>query len=55
MKSAQEGGRSQDIWEIREGGLGSTAFARGEDNWPGWEDSAVPPSAIGRYVVDLRS
>ncbi len=54
MKSAQEGGRSQDIWEIREGGLGSTAFARGEDNWPGWEDSAVPPSAIGRYVVDLR-
>jgi Fe-S oxidoreductase len=54
MKSAQEGGQSQDIWEIREGGLGSTAFARGEDNWPGWEDSAVPPSELGRYVVDLR-
>jgi FAD/FMN-containing dehydrogenase/Fe-S oxidoreductase len=54
MKSAQEGGQSQDIWEIREGGLGSTAFARGEDNWPGWEDSAVPPDRIGRYVVDLR-
>jgi FAD/FMN-containing dehydrogenase/Fe-S oxidoreductase len=54
MKSAQEGGQSQDIWEIREGGLGSTAFARGEDNWPGWEDSAVPPDAIGHYVVDLR-
>jgi FAD/FMN-containing dehydrogenase/Fe-S oxidoreductase len=55
MKSAQEGGQSQDIWEIREGGLGSTAFARGEDNWPGWEDSAVPPSELGRYVVDLRA
>ncbi|HEY9243725.1 MAG TPA: FAD-linked oxidase C-terminal domain-containing protein [Streptosporangiaceae bacterium] len=54
MKSAQEGGQSQDIWEIREGGLGSTAFARGEDNWPGWEDSAVPPSELGRYVVELR-
>jgi FAD/FMN-containing dehydrogenase/Fe-S oxidoreductase len=54
MKSAQEGGQSQDIWEIREGGLGSTAFARGEDNWPGWEDSAVPPASLGRYVVDLR-
>jgi Fe-S oxidoreductase len=54
MKSAQEGGQSQDIWEIREGGLGSTAFARGEDNWPGWEDSAVPPSQLGRYVVELR-
>jgi FAD/FMN-containing dehydrogenase/Fe-S oxidoreductase len=54
MKSAQEGGQSQDIWEIREGGLGSTAFARGEDNWPGWEDSAVPPDRLGRYVTELR-
>jgi FAD/FMN-containing dehydrogenase/Fe-S oxidoreductase len=55
MESAQEGGPSQDIWEIREGGLGSTAFARGEDNWPGWEDSAVPPSALGEYVTELRA
>ena len=54
MKSAQEGGQSQDIWEIREGGLGSTAFARGEDNWPGWEDSAVPPDTLGQYVTELR-
>ena len=53
-ESKQEGGWSQDIWEIREGGLGSTAFARGEDNWPGWEDSAVPPDKLGGYVVDLR-
>ncbi|HWD02046.1 MAG TPA: FAD-linked oxidase C-terminal domain-containing protein [Amycolatopsis sp.] len=54
VKSAQEGGESQDIWQIREGGLGSTAFARGEDNWPGWEDSAVPPERIGEYVTRLR-
>src|SRR5579875_1073514 len=54
MPSKQEGGQSQDIWEIREGGLGSTAFARGEDNWPGWEDSAVPPDKLGGYVIDLR-
>jgi FAD/FMN-containing dehydrogenase/Fe-S oxidoreductase len=54
-ESKQEGGWSQDIWEIREGGLGSTAFARGEDNWPGWEDSAVPPDKLGGYVVDLRA
>jgi len=46
-ESKQEGGNSQDIWSIRESGLGSTAFARGEDNWPGWEDSAVPPARIG--------
>ena len=54
-KSKQEGGWSEDIWEIREGGLGSTAFARGEDNWPGWEDSAVPPDRLGGYVRDLRA
>jgi FAD/FMN-containing dehydrogenase/Fe-S oxidoreductase len=53
-KSEQEGGNSQDLWTIRESGLGSTAFARGTDNWPGWEDSAVPPDRVGRYVVDLR-
>jgi FAD/FMN-containing dehydrogenase/Fe-S oxidoreductase len=53
-ESKQEGGWSQDLWEIRQGGLGSTAFARGEDNWPGWEDSAVPPDKLG-YVRDLRS
>jgi FAD/FMN-containing dehydrogenase/Fe-S oxidoreductase len=53
-KSKQEGGKSQDLWKIRESGLGSTAFARGEDNWPGWEDSAVPPDTVGRYVVELR-
>jgi FAD/FMN-containing dehydrogenase/Fe-S oxidoreductase len=54
-ESKQEGGHSQDLWAIRESGLASTAFARGEDNWPGWEDSAVPPSKLGGYVVDLRN
>ncbi len=54
-ESKQEGGHSQDLWAIRESGLGSTAFARGEDNWPGWEDSAVPPSKLGGYVVNLRN
>jgi len=55
MKSAQEGGRSQDLWEIREGGLGSTAFPPdGLDHWPGWEDSAVPPTRIADYLRDLQ-
>jgi FAD/FMN-containing dehydrogenase/Fe-S oxidoreductase len=55
MRSEQEGGQSQDIWTIREGGLGSTAFPPDGDHWPGWEDSAVPPSRIGGYVRDLRA
>jgi FAD/FMN-containing dehydrogenase/Fe-S oxidoreductase len=55
LKSEQEDGHSGDIWEIREGGLGSTAFPPGEkDHWPGWEDSAVPPEKVGPYLRDLR-
>ncbi|HEX6460780.1 MAG TPA: FAD-linked oxidase C-terminal domain-containing protein, partial [Thermoleophilaceae bacterium] len=54
-RSEQEGGSSSEIWEIREGGLGSTAFPPdGHDHWPGWEDSAVPPPRIGEYVRDLQ-
>jgi FAD/FMN-containing dehydrogenase/Fe-S oxidoreductase len=56
MRSKQDGGNSEDIWTIRESGLGSTAFPPGEgDHWPGWEDSAVPPAKIGEYVRDLKA
>jgi FAD/FMN-containing dehydrogenase/Fe-S oxidoreductase len=55
MRSKQEGGRSQELWQIREGGLGATAFPPdGHDHWPGWEDSAVPPARIGDYLRDLQ-
>jgi FAD/FMN-containing dehydrogenase/Fe-S oxidoreductase len=51
-----EGGEATDIWAIREGGLGATAFPPdGQDHWPGWEDSAVPPERIGDYVRDLQA
>ncbi len=55
MRSKQEGGSSKDIWQIREGGLGSTAFPDGQDHWPGWEDSAVPPARVGEYIRDLKA
>lgn len=43
------------VWEIRESGLGATAFVPGQgDFWPGWEDSAVPPDRVGPYLRDLR-
>jgi Fe-S oxidoreductase/FAD/FMN-containing dehydrogenase len=55
VKSKQEGGHSQKLWEIRESGLGSTAFPPdGRDHWPGWEDSAVPTRKIGPYLRDLQ-
>ncbi len=53
-KSRQDGGNSEDLWEIRESGLGSTAFPPdGRDHWPGWEDSAVPPAKVGDYLREL--
>jgi FAD/FMN-containing dehydrogenase/Fe-S oxidoreductase len=52
--SQQEGGHSEHLWAMRESGLGSTAFPPdGKDHWPGWEDSAVPPSKVGQYVREL--
>jgi FAD/FMN-containing dehydrogenase/Fe-S oxidoreductase len=46
----------QKLWEIRESGLGATAFVPGEpDAWPGWEDSAVAPEKVGSYLRDLRA
>ena len=44
------------IWEVRESGLGATAFVPGEpDAWPGWEDSAVAPEKLGGYLRELRA
>ncbi|UUP16714.1 FAD-binding and (Fe-S)-binding domain-containing protein [Nitratireductor thuwali] len=46
----------ESVWHIRESGLGATAFVPGrQDNWPGWEDSAVPPERVGDYLRDLKA
>ncbi len=45
----------QAVWEVRESGLGATAFVPGEqDTWPGWEDAAVPTDSVGDYLRDFR-
>ncbi len=44
------------LWEVRESGLGATAFVPGQpDTWPGWEDSAVAPEKLGDYLRELRA
>ena len=46
----------QAIVKVREAGLGSTAWVPGmPDTWPGWEDSAVAPENLGRYMRDLKA
>ncbi len=43
------------LWDVRESGLGATAFIPGEDDhWEGWEDAAVPPDQIGSYLRRFR-
>jgi Fe-S oxidoreductase len=43
-----------EMWQVREAGLGATAHVPGEpDTWEGWEDSAVAPDRLGDYLRDL--
>jgi len=45
----------QHVWDVREAGLGATAFIPGKpDTYEGWEDSAVPPARLGEYLRRLR-
>ena len=46
----------QKIWEVRESGLGATAYVPdAPDTYEGWEDSAVPPDQLPGYLRDLRA
>jgi FAD/FMN-containing dehydrogenase/NAD-dependent dihydropyrimidine dehydrogenase PreA subunit len=54
MKLYDDPGEEQKLWNVREDGLGATAFVPGlPDMWPGWEDSAVPPDRLGSYLRGL--
>ncbi len=56
MKLLVDKEQQKNLWDIREASLGATAFVPGEkDTWPGWEDSAVAPEKVGRYLRDLRA
>ncbi|GAA5161088.1 FAD-binding and (Fe-S)-binding domain-containing protein [Pseudonocardia eucalypti] len=44
----------QQLWQVREAGLGATAHVPGKpDTFEGWEDSAVPPARLGTYLRRL--
>ena len=39
------------LWRIRADGAGlGGRTPRGTQGWPGWEDAAVPPASLGRYL-----
>lgn len=44
------------LWQIRADGAGlASRTADGEQAWPGWEDSAVPPEHLGAYLRELEA
>jgi FAD/FMN-containing dehydrogenase/Fe-S oxidoreductase len=54
MKLYDDPGSEAHLWEVREAGLGATAFIPGKpDTYEGWEDSAVPPERVGDYLREL--
>ncbi len=56
MRLFDDPGEEEQIWSIREGGLGATAHVPLEgDHWPGWEDAAVPPEKVGDYLRDFKA
>ncbi|MGN6815862.1 MAG: FAD-binding and (Fe-S)-binding domain-containing protein [Solirubrobacterales bacterium] len=55
MRLFDDEGEEKRLWEVREAGLGATAYIEGErDHWEGWEDSAVPPERLGDYLRRFR-
>jgi FAD/FMN-containing dehydrogenase/Fe-S oxidoreductase len=55
MRVFDQPARESKLWDIRESGLGATAFIPGEeDHWEGWEDAAVPPQRLGSYLRRFR-
>ncbi|HEX7366367.1 MAG TPA: FAD-binding and (Fe-S)-binding domain-containing protein [Pelobium sp.] len=55
MQIFDNAAQEKKLWEVRESGLGATAFVPDKDDtWPGWEDAAVPPLKVGDYLKDLK-
>lgn len=55
LKLFDDPGEVERVWEIRESGLGATAYVPSmRDSWPGWEDAAVAPEKVGDYLRDFR-
>jgi FAD/FMN-containing dehydrogenase/Fe-S oxidoreductase len=46
---------AKHVWTVRESSLGVISHVPGEPlSWEGWEDSAVCPDQLGKYLRDLR-
>jgi FAD/FMN-containing dehydrogenase/Fe-S oxidoreductase len=56
MKLLDDPPQEKVVWKIRDSGLGASARVPNQpDTWEGWEDSAVSPDDIGKYLRDFRA
>ena len=47
---------ARHVWQLRESGPRAAAFAPGAaPQWEGWDDAAVAPEKLGRYLRDIRA
>ncbi len=55
MKLYTSDWEKQELWNVRESGLGATAHVPGmPPSHPGWEDAAVAPKNVGKYLREFR-
>ena len=53
-RTIAEAAQARPVWRIREDGVGLAGrTSAGAQAWPGFEDAAVPPEHLGRYLRDL--
>jgi FAD/FMN-containing dehydrogenase/Fe-S oxidoreductase len=45
--------QQKKAWKIREGGVGASRVPGIEDAWPSWEDAALPPENLAKYLRDF--
>jgi FAD/FMN-containing dehydrogenase/Fe-S oxidoreductase len=53
LKLYEDEGEVQQVWEIREGGVGHSKVPGEHPGWPSWEDAAVAPERCGDYLRDF--
>jgi FAD/FMN-containing dehydrogenase/Fe-S oxidoreductase len=53
LKVFDDAGEQAAIWQIREAGVGASRVPDIEEAWPSWEDAAVAPDKLGRYLRDF--
>ena len=53
MRVLSDGNEQQEVWHIRESGVGASRVPGEEDSWPAWEDAAVALEVLGDYLRDF--